>query len=185
MRFKNILTTAAGILLFCYCSPKKIEQATYELNIIPRPVEINQVEASFQLRSNPRIYYSQKELALEAHYAKTGLDQVVGIKATLMEDENIENLSGAIVLSIDGQINHEEGYRLTIDKNINIAGNSPKGVFYGIQSLLQIVHQSKPHDFVLPSVSINDHPRFSWRGMHLDVSRHFFDKEFIKKYIDI
>ncbi len=185
MRLKNILTTAAGILLFCYCSPKKIEQATYELNIIPRPVEMNRTETSFQLKSNPQIYYSQKELALEAHYAKTGLDQVAGIKATLMDDESMEGLKGAIVLSIDDEIDQEEGYRLTIDKNINIAGNSPKGVFYGIQSLLQIIHQSKPYDFVLPGVTINDHPRFSWRGMHLDVSRHFFDKEFIKKYIDI
>ena len=62
--------------------------------------------------------------------------------------------------------------------------------FYGVQTLIQaITPYSKQlierHPLELPCVEITDHPRFSWRGMHLDVSRHFFDVAFIKKYIDV
>ena len=82
-----------------------------------------------------------------------------------------------------------EGYRMVVStKKIEISAGTPAGVFYGIQSFLQLLNSdnnpgNKP--LVIPAMMISDSPRFRWRGMHLDVSRHFQDKEFIKKYLDI
>lgn len=185
MSFQNTFVTVVHILLLACCSPEKKTQLPDEFSIIPKPAEMQQAETSFHIKSNPLIYYSQEELAFEARYAKNMLEQLAGKKATLMADKSVEGIDGAIMLSLDDKIDHEEGYQLSVDKNISIIGKSPAGVFYGIQSLLQLFFQTQPNDFIFPGLTIHDRPRFSWRGMHLDVSRHFFDKEFIKKYIDI
>jgi hexosaminidase len=82
-----------------------------------------------------------------------------------------------------------EGYQLKITRTgIVISARNDTGLFYGIQSLLQLIAASgsvTDRSVKLPCLSITDAPRFAWRGMHLDVSRHFFSKEFVKKYIDI
>lgn len=73
-----------------------------------------------------------------------------------------------------------------------ITAGSGAGLFRGIQTLRQLLPpQAFSHNraegvkWAIPCVRVTDYPRFGWRGMHLDVSRHFFDKEFVKKYIDI
>jgi len=79
----------------------------------------------------------------------------------------------------------QEGYRLSIDESgIRIAGKTEKGIFYGIQSLIQL---TPPEDGpqVLPILEIEDYPRYSYRGLHLDVGRHMFPVSFIKSYIDL
>ncbi len=79
----------------------------------------------------------------------------------------------------------EEGYRLVVtEKNISIEAGSPAGIFYGLQTLLQTLHRNEKNQWCFPVVSIEDEPAFAYRGMHLDVSRHFFSVGFIKKYID-
>jgi hexosaminidase len=84
-----------------------------------------------------------------------------------------------------GEINYdsEEAYNLDVTKNsISIIANSEKGLFYGLQSFIQLVAQYGP---MLPEVSIKDTPRYAYRGFMLDVSRHFFDSKSIKNYLDI
>lgn len=89
-------------------------------------------------------------------------------------------------------LNHEaklgkEAYHLTVNSDgVMIEAATPNGLFYGIQTLKQLM-PSKPQqvgEIILPAVEIKDSPRFLWRGMHLDVSRHFMPKSFILKYID-
>ncbi|GAA4312523.1 hypothetical protein GCM10023143_22250 [Compostibacter hankyongensis] len=87
-----------------------------------------------------------------------------------------------------------EGYRLDVSADkILITANQPVGLFYGLQTLLQLLPASQDAvaagtaqtaPWTVPGVSIMDYPRFGWRGLMLDVSRHFFSKEFVKKYID-
>lgn len=78
-----------------------------------------------------------------------------------------------------------EGYTLDIKTNeIVIVGKTPAGVFYGTQTLRQLLHGKTGRSVFLPSLTITDSPRFKWRGMHLDVSRHFFTVKEIKKYLD-
>ena len=84
-----------------------------------------------------------------------------------------------------GEVENPEGYNLTVNSNgVTITG-SEAGVFYGIQTLRKALPVEACSKVVLPAVSINDYPRFSYRGTHLDVSRHFFNKEEIKRLIDM
>lgn len=84
--------------------------------------------------------------------------------------------------AVDTAIAHSEGYRLMArNGSVEIVGGSEAGVFYGLQTLEQL----KDSAGYVPVVTIEDAPRFPWRGMHLDVARHFFSKDFVKKYLDI
>ena len=79
------------------------------------------------------------------------------------------------------KVSEQEGYILEVLKDkINIKASSGKGAFYAIQSLRQLI-EFNPEG--IPCMKIEDAPRFSYRGMHLDVGRHFFDVNFIKKYM--
>lgn len=81
----------------------------------------------------------------------------------------------------------DEGYQLKVDKNgVTISANAPAGIFYGFQTLKQLLPLSVEADKVaVPAVEIEDQPRFTWRGNLFDVARHFFPVSFLKKYIDI
>ena len=87
----------------------------------------------------------------------------------------------------------KEGYRLKVTASgITITANEPAGIFYGVQTLLQLLPKEveehrlrkSPIDWFVPIVTIEDHPRFGWRGLMLDVSRHFFTVAQVKDYID-
>ncbi len=97
----------------------------------------------------------------------------------------LPNRAGApIRLKVDPTLKvlGDEGYRLSVKANeVNISAARPAGVFYGIQTLRQMIHKDNPD---IPCVEIEDQPRFSWRGMHLDVARNFQPKAFILKYLD-
>lgn len=87
-----------------------------------------------------------------------------------------------VLTIIDTTVGNREGYRLMAENGkVTIVGGSEAGVFYGLQTLEQL----KDSAGYVPVVTIEDAPRFPWRGMHLDVSRHFFPKDFVKKYLDI
>ena len=94
--------------------------------------------------------------------------------------------SGTITLTSNGaDALPPEGYRLVITPTgVTIAGRGA-GLFYGVQSLLQLIPPDPRSTIDLPSAVIEDHPRFAYRGMHLDVSRHFFAVEEVKRYIDV
>jgi len=87
---------------------------------------------------------------------------------------------------VDPSITHPEGYRLIIDRDgANLYASTEAGFFYGMQSLIQLIERHlKGNWAVIPAQEIRDAPNFSWRGMHLDVSRHYFPLDSVKKYID-
>lgn len=83
------------------------------------------------------------------------------------------------------KIKEKDGYEIRIEDNsIRITANNKAGIFHGINSAIQLINNAKAFGNKIPFGTIYDYPRFGWRGMHLDVSRHFFDVTFIKKYID-
>ena len=94
-----------------------------------------------------------------------------------------------IRLALTQGIQHEEGYRLTINQKqgVLIEGSTPRGVFYAVQTLRKAlpIADAQPTTVNLPAVVITDEPRFSYRAMHLDICRHFFPIEMVKEYIDI
>ncbi len=92
-----------------------------------------------------------------------------------------------LILSVDSvQVKMKSGYQLSIQKDqIFIIGHDPAGVFYGIQSLIQLLSRSENNVLSLPQGIIRDYPRFNYRGMHLDVGRHLYTVDFLKKFIDL
>ena len=91
-------------------------------------------------------------------------------------------------------VEHPEGYTLEVEEGgVELAAREPAGLFYGLQTLRQLLPPAAWGDepapagttWALPCLAIADRPRFSWRGMHLDVSRHFFPVDFVKQYIDL
>ena len=88
-----------------------------------------------------------------------------------------------IILKVNNTPN-KGAYQLTIDKTLSISGDA-EGVFYGVQSFIQLLPPHVSNNLIqLPYLTINDYPRFGYRGMHLDCSRNFMSLDFVKKYID-
>ena len=150
----------------------------YKLSIIPKPLNLNLKEGQFKFDSSVEIK-SKSNLQPIADYIKKKIVKLTGIETGLHEPKKW------IQLNINKKFKPEH-YELTVFKDsITITAGSEAGVFLGGQSLLQLFPLGIKKDIFLPCLKIKDEPRFSWRGAHLDVSRHFFDVAFIKKYIDL
>jgi len=156
--------------------------ADYRVVPLPQDVVLSD-EANFTLTANTSIVCSgdevmQRNAHLLAEYIKekTALDLAVTADA----------LPGAITLALDAAIDNPEGYRLVVNADgVTITGASPAGVFYGMQTLRKALPVVKGGAVVLPAVTVTDYPRFSYRGAHLDVSRHFFTVDSVKRFIDM
>jgi len=160
-----------------------------EYLVIPKPTSLEILTGKFLVDANTKII-GDKSLQKEGAYLSGMLEKITGANVSFSEQTN--QTKGNIILKLDDSIAHDEAYAVFVDYNqITISGKTNKGVFYGIQTLMQLIPQtinsaSKSDDLVLiPAVKITDTPRYVYRGMHLDVSRHFFPVSFIKKYIDI
>ncbi len=101
------------------------------------------------------------------------------------------NGKGRIMLALDPTLSSDEAYTLSVDYDqILLSGKTPRGIFYGIQTLRQLMPASAEAgktdgSLTIPATLIKDAPRYTYRGMHLDVCRHFFSVDFVKKYIDL
>ncbi|UCF62783.1 MAG: family 20 glycosylhydrolase [bacterium] len=178
----------SGILLSCFPPQQVTEQPVLpELSVIPRPVSVETRPDWFSLPADLKIIYTDSMMEFTAEFLRDFIHSQISTMINIVITEEVPPDSGIIILSLDETIEHSEGYRLRVNQNIQIQGREPRGVFYGIQTLNQLIFSGLDSTgrVFIPCVEILDYPRFSWRGMHLDVSRHFFDKAFIKKYIDI
>ena len=159
--------------------------------IIPTPVSITSPAGHLELSAALKIYYSA-DLLSEAKYLQEMLQEISGTKFTILEKDYIEGK--AIVLQTGPvSINDitSEAYVLDISSasGVNITGSDPAGVFYGIQSLMALM----PIDFyimsqrkiLVPTVRVEDAPRFPYRGQHLDIGRNFFSKNAVLKLMDL
>ena len=155
------------------------------LTIIPNPSQASIGEGSFVLDKTTGISFvaSNAELKSIASAFNEYLDSYYKFTLPVNEKGKDEISLKLIKSSPLG----DEGYLLKIDKKgILITAKTPAGIFYGIQSLKQLipVPQSGSASLSIPYADIKDQPRFQWRGLHLDVGRHYFPVSFIKKYID-
>lgn len=169
------------ILLFCINS-----SFATKVSIIPEPVKTEIYKGKFTINANSRIYFDDKnpQLARHANYFTTVVAAVSGLE--LETSKNKAQSQVRLLIGADPTIG-QEGYYLTINnKGVTITANSDKGIFYGLQSLLQLLPVYRTNAVLeLPLLKITDYPRFKWRGMMLDVSRHFFSPEAVKSYIDL
>lgn len=153
--------------------------------IIPKPVLTEGGEGFFTIDRNTTITFAEgnNEAITLAQILAGNIEAVTGIKPVLKSGAVSSN---AIEFIFDPGILGDEEYRIDISaKKIILRGKAGAGLFYGIQSLVQLFPLDKTETIKLNCAVIEDYPRFKWRGVHLDVSRHFFPVEFVKKYIDV
>jgi hexosaminidase len=179
---KNIFLGFGIVLLSLFNS----EAYAQEIAIIPYPQQIKLNEGYFKLSNQTQIQLAKPELKNEAELLAEGISDLTALKLTTTIRKNTNQSSQTITIEIDPKIKQNEAYSLLIQSNkISIKGSNKKGVFYGIQSLLQIISSTNNNNQIQCLSIENDFPQFQWRGMHLDCARHFFKPDFIKKYIDI
>ena len=183
---KLFLPIVACVLAACGSD----KQQALRYDVIPLPQEINLLQESpFKLTRNTVIAYPEGNALLghNADFLADYIEQATGFRPRTKAVKNGENADKAITLGLDPSVTGEEGYRIiTHSESISICGKTANGVFYGIQTLRKsIPAQAQDAAILLPAGEVEDWPRFSYRGMHLDVGRHFFPVEFIKEFIDL
>lgn len=151
--------------------------------LIPKPATLYRTEGVFQLTSAVSIVVQASRLRSEAALFNDFLQKKYGYRLQVSRSDR--SPSNAVILSPARNARRSsEGYRMSVTKGgIRISGSSA-GVFYALQTLIELLPADRRSPIDIPCMEIEDAPRYSWRGMHLDVCRHFFPKEFIKKYID-
>jgi hexosaminidase len=167
-----------------------------EVRLIPQPVSLQTSPGVFQLRPSTKIVLAvdTPEVRRTGEYLQKTLEASTGYTLKIVSGRPDSTAGGVIVLSLvagkaDGQ---PEGYELKMTPPLVVSIQAPAaaGIFYGVQTLLQLFPpeilsaQKRDVAWVAPCVQITDYPRFAWRGVLLDVSRHFFSKQYVERYLD-
>lgn len=187
MRKLNQTLLALTSLAICSCTAPK-EPINYQVIPLPQEVVTNQ-EAPFTLSGNTRVCYPEGNELLKrnAEFLSGYIKDATGEAPAVESVQPGEKPQNAIILGLNNTIAQKEGYELKVtSQQITIDGQTANGVFYGIQTLRKsIPATTSGAEVKLPAAEIKDYPRFAYRGMHLDVGRHFFPVEFVKEYIDL
>ncbi|HEY0067277.1 MAG TPA: family 20 glycosylhydrolase [Flavisolibacter sp.] len=184
----RILLLIITFFLINFCRGQKVD-------IIPQPVSVQKGGGSFTLSSNTVIAVRDEGDRKAAEFLNAYLQEVYGFKLDIDKQEGknyIRLYTRKFIKAPD-----KDAYSLYVSgEGVNIEGDTYAGTFHGIQSLIQLLPPTDVRGLMkradgksvvtlaVPSVAIQDYPRFKYRGMHLDVARHMFPVSFIKKYID-
>lgn len=179
----RVFTTAVCLLMVLV--QEAFGAAALEPHIVPAPAALTRLEGSFELQADAAVSVApQLASALDAV-------QLLLAPATGFALRAAPPGAAAIRIRHANDL-PPEGYRLRVDAaGVDIQAATGAGAFYALQTLRQLlpaaIYSARPvlRDWVLPAVVIVDQPRFQWRGLHLDVGRHFMPVAFVKKYIDV
>lgn len=177
-----------SLILSLFVATGFATDASYD--VIPLPQSIVMVKGkSFILNSNTTIFCSSKDDLMQknAYFLSCYIADLTGLKLKVSDIKPKKGNYIELLLN-NKNIKGEEAYTININnKNIKISGFTSAGVFYGIQTLRKSlpICNATNNPIVLPAAEIKDAPRFKYRGMMLDCSRHFFSIDFIKKFIDL
>lgn len=195
---KKIILVCLATVTFYKPGFGQVQNNLPDISIIPQPVSVSLQKSYFLLKPQTAIISADKYAADVADFLSNLLHQIYGYS---LKNESRHLLTSSISTKADIELRinkkpdasiGDEGYTLKITpQKIILSANKPQGLFYGMQTLIQLIPpkdnrhgQTKNIEFRIPCFDIRDYPRFEYRGMMLDVSRHFFTKEFVKKYID-
>lgn len=188
MKKQNIIAT-----LCCLAAAAVLAGETGSPALIPAPEKMERRPGQFTLRPDTRILVDKRS-AKTGRYLAEQLRKSTGYQFKVSTGKNADAIAGAIIFTTADAKKDlgAEGYQLVIATNsVVIHAAEPAGLFYGVQTLLQLLppevlaaRPSYPVAWTAPCVQIEDQPRFQWRGMMLDVSRHFFSKTEIETLLD-
>lgn len=173
-----LLTLLGGLLLSC---TNKSVIADYQVIPLPQEVVATGGEAFVLTAHTPIVYESDETMQRNAHLLAEYIAEKTGLILSVTDVPK----PNSITLSLGAEVGHAEGYSLVVDADgVNLVGADAAGVFYGVQTLREALPMTRGGEVILPAVRVTDYPSFGYRGMMIDVSRHFFDVDFIKKQID-
>lgn len=185
---QNTVTATEGIDI-----NQNANHAHSEIAIIPEPVTITKQEGHFVLPENILIQTAKPtELKQSIAFLQERLGVPTGyFVSSTAAASNTANIRLVLTDKNDAVIG-AEGYHLQVSpQQIIITANKPAGIFYGVQTLIQLLpkeieskEEVKDIKWKVPCVNITDYPRLGWRGLMFDVARHFFTKDEVKQYID-
>ena len=171
--FKSVLFSTL-LLIGNSCSERK------EIDVIPMPRSVEYHSGNFTISPETKFYTN---LSVESRQALTDYLEGTSLGSVPFAESATSNNGIELNLCDSSIVTGNEAYRIEIDKKgVRLSANTETGIFYGLQTLLQLLNNGD--NKTLPALTINDSPRFPYRGLHLDVSRHFFDKEFVKKQLN-
>ncbi len=178
-------------LVICFVPFLLFAQAQNAVSIIPQPVSVTTKAGYCQLPNRISIAApSGAEVNNVTAYLKSEISTATGYSVSVGTAPN-STIQLILSTKADAQLG-KEGYTLSVTpKGVVIKANEAAGLFYGVQTLMQLLPKeiesktvAKGINWQLPCVEIADYPRFVWRGLMLDVSRHFFTKQEVKDFID-
>src|ERR1051326_3887432 len=168
-------------------------QSAPSINIIPLPVSTVPKTGVFTITNGTAIQISSSvpDVNRVADFLSEALAVPAGFKLPVTNKTSNAAIHLNILSNADKTLG-DEGYKLSVTPNaVTVSANKPAGLFYGVQTILQLLpkeieskSQVKNVKWVIPAVEITDYPRFGWRGLMFDVSRHFFTKQDVKQFID-
>lgn len=183
------MRNALFILLFgvCLgaCSHSVVTEASYHVVPLPQQIEINQKGEGFTLTHHTQLTVGDEVLKTSVGYFAQQLQQLIGMNLSVKEESTKDEKDG---IHFELGLSHEnkEAYTIQVDATgIRVRAVTPEGVFRAIQTLLKTLQPTFTDAVYFPSVTMTDYPRFSYRGLMLDVSRHFSNVEEVKRAIDL
>lgn len=178
-------------MLNCAVQPQVQPAAVDELQVIPKPNHIEYHKGAFILNEDVTLR-ADAAFKEAAQFFVRFIQEATGQQLKYEETSIGSKAQGSIEIIVDKTIQHPEGYSLRITKDkITIRASAVPGAFYAVQTIRQVLPatletaSNSELKYSIPALYIEDAPRFAYRGMHLDVGRHFFSVDFIKEYIDM
>lgn len=198
---------------FLFFALNLLKAADMDYSVIPQPVRLEKIDGvSFKIDDNSVINYTDASLLNSCDFLTSYMSEFYGVNISSKKIKKSSASNSKILFSLkkSKDLEREGSYKLEIDGNsVNLTSATPQGIFYGVQTLIQLLPvksawsnikrakldaekqgilfmTSPPFTAVIPvpQVKIYDYPRFEYRGMHLDVVRHIYSIDYIKKYID-
>jgi hexosaminidase len=157
-----------------------------DINITPRPVSVSVKVGSFEISPATMIFISRRELEKSAAFFNNYLERFYGFRLSIVTKPTLNSIEFSIGSNENNRnLTHADSYMINVDKTkVRIVGINDTSVFYGMQTLIQLLPLEKTSSLRIPAITIEDYPRFYHRGLMLDCGRHFFSAEFVKQYID-
>ena len=154
------------------------------VSLIPEPKSVKPLKGNFSLSAKTPLFYEGEEGRVIAELFNEFINTNYGFKPKPQAVKPSSRGLKGVIFRLDKDAN-PESYKLSVKEGLVELSGNKAGLFYGMQTLQQLIPLEKRSILLLPSILVEDEPRFGYRGLMLDVSRHFFSVSYVKKFLDV